>query len=111
MGGLNRLTRRMVPWDTLAFNQDKSRMHLPQDPLASPTRTPRGINCEAGICPQRDRATNEEIAGHSDIRMCPFLPTRPGLVQASEREGLALLPPIWPRDPIPASDMQVGMAR
>ena len=43
--------------------------------------------------------------------MVPSFPPDLGWLQASEREGLALLPPVWPQDPVPVSDPHEGLLR
>lgn len=74
-------------------------VHLLQDPQTSPTRTSMHVNCDAGICPPWDWATDWHITGHSDLRMCPHFPADLGWLQAwPGRAGLACLPPIWPQE-------------
>ena len=65
---LNRWTRRMDPWGRLAFNQDRSPMHLPEDPLTSPTRTPMGIKRDVGLCPQHRRWDRRALR-HQDVSL------------------------------------------
>lgn len=47
---------------------DRSPMHLPEDPLTSPTRTPMGIKRDVGLCP-RHRRRDRRALRHQDVSL------------------------------------------